>query len=59
MGPAVARELYGTLMHTGADKAVLATLNGATSTVKTFFQGKPIQLLDVNDIVKMQQGLES
>lgn len=53
VGPAVVRELYGTLTHHGADEAILASVGGFTQGVFDFVRGKPIQLLDLEGIVEM------
>ena len=44
VGPAAARELYGSMMDFGADKAVLVCPVGFTQGVKDFVKGKPIDL---------------
>jgi len=55
VGPAVARELYGTLIASGADSAILACTSGFTTGVLEFVRDKPIELLDVEAIVRMQE----
>ena len=54
IGVEVARELYGVLMHEGADEAMIASVSGFTQGVEDFVQGKNIELLDLEDILKMQ-----
>lgn len=48
------RDLYGKLMDFGADEAILASLSGFGRGVKEFTKDKPIQLMDVTDIIIMQ-----
>ncbi len=57
VGPAVARELYGTLIESGMDNAVLASISGCTTGVQSFIAGKPISIVTLNDIIKFQQRL--
>jgi HJR/Mrr/RecB family endonuclease len=51
VGPAVARELYGTLVASGADDAILATIGGVTSGTREFLRGKAIKILTITEIV--------
>jgi restriction system protein len=46
VGPAVIRDLYGTLLHTGADLGILATTSTVSRSAQRFAQGKPLLLLD-------------
>ena len=46
VGPAVVRDLYGTLLHTGADLGILATISTVSRSARLFAQGKPLLLLD-------------
>ena len=57
-GPAVARELYGSLIASGAHNAVLACTAGFTQGVKEFVQGKPIALVTASDLVKMGERIK-
>ena len=45
VGPAVARELLGSLVASGADNAILACTGGFTRGVKEFVRGKRIALV--------------
>jgi hypothetical protein len=47
------RDLYGAMMHHGAQKAVLACPAGFTKAVRKFASGKPIELLDLNGILRL------
>jgi hypothetical protein len=55
VGPAVARELYGTLRHFGAVGAVLASTSGFTKGVVEYARGKPIELLGLSEIIALQE----
>jgi len=57
VGPAVARELYGSLVASGADSAILACTSGFTIGVFDFVRDKSIELVDVEAIVRMQEKL--
>ena len=46
VGPAVIRDLYGTLLHTGADPGILATTSTVSRSAQRFAQGKPLLILD-------------
>lgn len=52
--PAVVRELYGSLTATGAHEAILVCTGGFTSGVYKFVKGKPIQLIDMDGILALQ-----
>lgn len=56
VGPAVARELYGALLASGADEAVLAATAGVTVGVRRFASGKPIRLLGMPEILALHAG---
>lgn len=55
VGPAVVRELYGCLIDSKADLAILACTSGFTKGVYDFVNGKPIELIDVDLILKKQE----
>lgn len=59
VGPSCARELYGTLVSSRADEAILASINGFTSGVNIFVFDKKIQLWDVHDIIRFKESLKS
>jgi restriction system protein len=46
VGSATVRELYGTMIHTGAVRAYLATTAEISNDARTWAEGKPIILLD-------------
>ena len=55
IGVGAVRDLYGTLVSTGANKAVLASVSGFTRGTRSFCAGKPIELLDLDEILAMQE----
>jgi HJR/Mrr/RecB family endonuclease len=57
VGPAVVRDLYGAMVHTKANKAILASTTGFTKGVYEFASDKPIRLLSLDDIVIMSKTL--
>lgn len=46
VGSPIVRELYGTMIHTGADRAYLATTAEISHDARAWAAGKPIILLD-------------
>lgn len=58
VSPSVARELYGTLGHFGAPRAILVSKNGFSRGVYEFAQGKKIELWDVNVLIEIQRGID-
>ena len=46
VGEPIIRDLYGTLLHSGAVKAILITTGYFTEDAISFAQGKPIELVD-------------
>ncbi len=59
VGPAIVRELYGAMISFKADSAILACTSGFTVGVSRFVKGKPIELIDVDAILRMQEKLNS
>ncbi|MFQ5687080.1 MAG: restriction endonuclease [Candidatus Scalindua sp.] len=57
ISPSVARELYGTLQHFRAPRAILISKSGFSKGVYDFIQGKNITLWDINSLIEMQKGL--
>lgn len=57
VGPHVIRDLYGTLMSSGADEAILASVSGFTSGVVDYASGRPIRLISINDIIDIQRRI--
>ena len=58
VSPAVARELYGTLLSSKAQSAMLASVSGFGRGVHEFIAGKPISLIDLPWILDKQQCLD-
>jgi hypothetical protein len=59
IGPAAARELYGTLRASHSRFAILASLSGFTKGVVEFVKGKRIELIDLNWIIRQQMQLDA
>ncbi len=54
VGPAVAREVYGTLVSTGADEAILATIGGLSTGAREFLRDKPVHVMTLSEILALQ-----
>ncbi|MDV3455874.1 restriction endonuclease [Sphingomonas sp. HF-S4] len=52
VSPAVVRELYGTLTHSDAQVAILATLHGISKAAAEWAQGKPIIIMKADDVLR-------
>lgn len=57
VGPATARDFYGTMVHNNIKYGIIASTNGFTKGVHDFVKGKKIKLITVNDIVEMENDL--
>jgi hypothetical protein len=55
IGPAIVRDLYGTLMASKARSAILASTQGFTKGVYSFSRGKRIELLSLQDIIRLSE----
>ena len=55
VGPGAARDLYGAMVHCGADAGILATTAGVTSGVHEFFKGKPLRVMDLTEILAFHE----
>ena len=53
VSPAVVRDLYGTILANGYSHGILVSLRGFTQGTKDFAKGKPIELIDMNDLIRM------
>lgn len=53
IGPLTIRDLYGTLIDSGADIAILVSFSGFSSGVYNFIGNKPIKLMTIDDILKL------
>ena len=58
VGPAIVRELYGSMVATGADNAILACTGGFTKGVRDFAKGKPIELIAASELATMADRRE-
>jgi restriction system protein len=58
VSPSVLRELYGVIHHCKADFGIAVSLNGFTMRGEEFAHGKPILLVDVDDLIAMQEGID-
>jgi len=58
IGVAAARDLYGTFMHSGADSAILACPAGFTNGVRTFVEGKPIELISAKELIALADAAD-
>ena len=57
VGPAVARDLYGTMTGQGYKEGILVSTHGFTKGVYDFVQDKPISLVTLYDILRMPQDI--
>ena len=56
VGPAVVRELFGSMHAFRADRAILACTGGFTRGVKEFARSKPIDLIAANELASLARG---
>jgi HJR/Mrr/RecB family endonuclease len=59
LGPNAARDLYGTMTAQNASHAYLAAPGGFSAATKTFCEGKPITLVDLDGLSKMFYPFEN
>ena len=52
VGQPVVRDLYGVMLHTGADEAYLVTTGSVTLAARRWAEGKPIHLVDQHRLVE-------
>ena len=57
VGPAVVRELYGALVASKANDAILACTGGFTRGVRDFVRDKPITLISATELARMGEGV--
>jgi Holliday junction resolvasome RuvABC ATP-dependent DNA helicase subunit len=53
VGEGVVRDFYGALVHSGARSGFLITTGQFTPAAKAFASGKPIRLMDLNDLIEL------
>lgn len=58
VGPALVREFYGSLIHNGANRGVIATTGSFTQGAIDFAEDKPIDLWTLDEILTLQQADE-
>ena len=58
VGPAIARELLGSMVAFGADDAILACTGGFTQGVKEFVRGKRIDLVSASELATLGESVE-
>lgn len=58
VGVKIVRQLYGTLMHEGAQGAILVTSGNFTEKAEEFAKGKPIELVDGTSLYKMIEEIK-
>ena len=58
IGPAIARELFGSMTAFGADDAILACTGGFTRGVYDFVRGKPITLVSAKELAEMVESVQ-
>jgi HJR/Mrr/RecB family endonuclease len=59
IGPATARELFGTIEHFKAPAGILASTSGFTKGVVKYVEGKPIKLIGLKEILALQEKCDS
>lgn len=53
IGPSVARDFYGTMLHFGFEKGIIVSRSGFTKGVYEFVQNKPITVMDLDGILRI------
>lgn len=54
IGPSVARDLYGSMLHFKYAEGMIVSRSGFTLGVEDFVRGKNIKLVNMHDLLKMQ-----
>jgi len=57
VGEEIVRDLYGTMMHTGADRAFLVTTSAISPAAWRWAAGKPIELIDGARLVQLGRAM--
>jgi len=57
VGEVVVRDLYGTMLHEGAEHAFLVTAGKISSSARNWVQGKPITLVDGRRLAELAKEL--
>ena len=58
IGPSAVRELYGTMQHFNVKKAILASVSGFTKGAFDASLNKPIELMELSEILHLQGSLK-
>lgn len=58
VGPAVVREIYGAMISHGASEAWLISSSGITDGATNFTEGKPIRVVDLNEIIRWEAAVQ-
>jgi restriction system protein len=59
ISPAVARDLYGTMLHFNINKGMLIVTNGFTSGTLNFCGNKDIECISIDKILKLQEQVKN
>jgi hypothetical protein len=54
VGPAVVRDLYGSMAHFRAERGMVVSIGGFTAGARTFAAGKPIELIGLSELLLLQ-----
>lgn len=57
VGEVIVRDLYGTMLHTGADHAFLVTTGSITQDARRWAAGKPIDLIDGRRLAELARSV--
>ena len=57
VGPAIARELYGTMIKERAGKAILLCSGGFNKSVFDFVKGLSVELMDINQLIALAETI--
>jgi len=59
LSPSVARELYGAIVAGNYSSGILATTAEVSGPVRDFIRGKPIRVIDLPELIRMQTELDA
>jgi hypothetical protein len=54
-GPAIVRDLYGTMINFNAHEAILVSTSGCSKGASEFIVGKPISIIDLASLIEMNK----
>jgi restriction system protein len=58
IGPSVVRELFGVMLHCGAERGSIFASGGFTKGARDFAEGKNIKLVDLYEILQFHMNIE-